>query len=180
MFNPQDWYWKADDDRVFASARSAVVTTSDAGYLAFLAAHGGFARWPTDIHGAQTIQSIQDVLTPYGLSADLKNYAANVRYAKEVGGRIVGGVTYPTDRDTQSKLTAAAVFAQVDNTQTFKWKLVDGTFTASMTATQMITLAAAIGGFVNACFSAEQSVGASIDGGTVTTKAQVDAVFAAI
>lgn len=180
MFNPADWYWKADDGRVFASARMVVVTTADAGYTAFVAAQGGFARWPEDAHGAQTIQSMQDVLTPYGLFADLKRYAAAARFAKEVGGKFISGALYPTDRDTQNKLTAAAVFAQVDNTQTFRWKLADGTFTGSLSASQMIAVAAAVAGFVNSAFLEEQVVGAAIDAGTITTKAQVDAAFAGV
>jgi hypothetical protein len=108
----------------------------------------------------------------------LKPYAAAVRYAKEIAGCMVGGVTYPSDRETQAKLTAAALFAQVDNTQTFQWKLADGSFSATLSAAEMIAVAAAVGGYVNACFAEEAEVVAEIDAGTITTREEIDAAFA--
>lgn len=177
-FDPFDWYWRATDARLFSSATSTLVQPSDAAYTAWLAAGNVATLWPADAQGNQTTASLQDVLAPYGLFADLKAYAAAVRYAKEVGGTVVNGVAYPSDRDTQAKMTAAALFAQVDNTQTFKWKLADGSFTAALTAPQMIAVAAAVGGFVNACFATEQTVDAAIDGGSIISRAQVDAAFA--
>lgn len=86
-------------------------------------------------------------------------------------------MAYPSDRETQAKLTAAALFAQVDNTQTFQWKLADGSFSETLSAAQMI--AAAVGGYVNSCFAEEAEVVAEIDGGTITTREQIDAAFAA-
>ena len=67
---------------------------------------------------------------------ELKAHAASVRYDKEIGGTTVYGVGYPTDRETQAKLTAAALFAQVDNRQTFQWKLADGSFSETLSAAQ--------------------------------------------
>lgn len=108
----------------------------------------------------------------------LKAYAAAARYTKEIAGCVVGGVTFPSDRETQAKLTAAALFAQVDNTQTFQWKLADGSFSEALSAAEMIVVAAAVGGYVNSCFAEEAEVVAGIDGGAVTTREQVDAAFA--
>lgn len=179
LLNPNDWYWQADDGRLFASARGAVVTSADADFQAFLASGGSPSFWPKDANGNQTDISLQDALTPYGLFASLKTYAAAKRYEKEIAGANVGGVVYPSDRETQAKLTAAALFAQVDNTQTFRWKLANGSFTDALTAAQVVAVAAAVGGYVNGCFAIEQSVGAQIDAGTITTRAQVDAAFAA-
>lgn len=109
----------------------------------------------------------------------LIGYAAAVRYAKEIAGCTVGGVAYPSDRETQAKLTTVALFAQVDNTQTFQWKLADGSFSETLSAAQMIAVAAAVGGYVNSCFAEEAEVVAEIDGGTITTREQIDAAFAA-
>ena len=92
---------------------------------------------------------------------------------------MVGGVEYPSDRETQAKLTAAALFAQVDNTQTFQWKLADGSFSEPLSAAEMIGVAAAVGGYVNACFVQEAEVVADIDAGTITTREDIDAAFAA-
>ena len=43
----------------------------------------------------------------------------------------------------------------------------------------MIAVAAAVGGYVNSCFAEEAEVVAEIDGGTITTREQIDAAFAA-
>ncbi|MBR0871211.1 DUF4376 domain-containing protein [Bradyrhizobium tropiciagri] len=177
MYDPFNWYWLADDGRLFSSAVQAVVPADDAAYQAWRAGGRAATRWPADAAGLQTTMSLQDVLTPYGLYVDLKVYAAAVRYAKETGGVTVGEVRYPTDRETQSKLTAAAVFAQVDGSQTFRWKLADGTFAPVLTASEMIAVAAAIGGFVNACFATEQDVVTRIDSGAIVNRSQVDAAF---
>jgi hypothetical protein len=102
-----------------------------------------------------SLQSDVDAVITDGLALtkdELKAYAASVRYYKEVAGTTVNGVSYPTDRETQAKLTAAALFAQVDNAQTFQWKLADGSFSESLSAAQMIAVAAAVGGYVNSCF----------------------------
>lgn len=177
-FNPANWYWRADDGRVFASASQTITDDQDAGFKAWAAAGRPVTTWPRDAGGNQTTAALQGVLSDYGLFCDLKAYAAAVRYSKEVGGTTIGGVAYPTDRETQAKLTAAALFAQVDNTQTFRWKLADGNFSDAMSGAQMLALAAAVGGFVNQCFAIEQSVGAQIDAGTINARAQVDAAFA--
>ena len=177
-YEPSKWYWLADDGRIFSSAQQSIVAADDAGYVAWREAGGSPTSWPRDASGAQTSDALQDVLAPYGLFASLQAYAASVRYSKEVGGFTVNGVKYPSDRESQAKLTAAALFAQVDNTKTFVWKLDDGTFSPSLNATQMIEVAAAVGGYVNDCFAKEATTIAAITAGTITTRDQVDAGFA--
>lgn len=178
-YNPLDWYWKADDGRVFSSSKQSVVASDDADFVAWSTQTGmGATPWPRDLQGNQTTASLQDVLTPYGLFADLASYAADRRWRKEVGGFTFNGVIYPTDRDTQSKMASAFLLASADSTSTFKWKLNDGTFTPTLDATTMQGVAKAIGEFVNGCFTTEETVVAGITGGTITTKAQIDAAFA--
>ncbi|RZM99947.1 hypothetical protein CWO91_34820 [Bradyrhizobium genosp. SA-3] len=189
-FNAADWYWLIGG-QVYASARNTYVDAADAAYVAWRTANGTppAAAAEADVWPAVSrflpawlfdgTTFTQPTATTYS-RAQLKAYAASARYAKEVGGHAVNGVNYPTDRDTQSKLTAAALFAQVDNTQTFKWKLADGTFTGALTAAQMISIAAAIGGFVNQCFAAEQSVCVHIEDGTIISLPEIDQTFASI
>lgn len=174
MYDPSNWYWIVDGDtsKAWSSATAGFVPVSDETYSAWLASGGG----PTPIGSLAELAEVFAAQYPGGM---LKTYAAAVRYAKEIAGCTVGGVTYPSDRDTQAKLTAAALFAQVDNTQTFQWKLADGSFSDELSAAQMITIAAAVGGYVNSCFAEEAAVVAEIDAGTITTRAQVDAAFAA-
>lgn len=75
-YDPADWYWLADDGRLFASARVALVAATDAVYVAWGASGGVATVWPRDDAGNQTIAALQDVLAPRGLYADLKAYAA--------------------------------------------------------------------------------------------------------
>lgn len=102
----------------------------------------------------------------------LINYAASVRYAKEIGGLTVNGKRFLSDRETQAKLTAAAVMGQITPTATFQWKSDDG-FVA-LTAAQVLSVAQAVGGYVQACFAMEGTVVAAISAGTIATKEQVD------
>lgn len=82
MFNPHDWYWLADDGRLFSSARISLVEKEDLGFLEWcmLADQEDDesleppeplhpTRWPIDGNGDQTWASLQDVLTPYGVIA---------------------------------------------------------------------------------------------------------------
>lgn len=69
-FTPKNWYWLADDGRVFASARQTIVTETDTGFLE--AQEGGcVTRWPVDDSNEQTISSLQAVLNSYGIYVDL-------------------------------------------------------------------------------------------------------------
>jgi hypothetical protein len=180
QYNPFDWYWLAKDGRLYSSSREGIVSPTDTAYEAWLAGSDGPTAWPVDTTGNQTSAALQQVLAPYNLFADLAHYAANSRFNAEVGGYTVMGFNFPTDRDTQAKLTAAAVMAQVVPTATFSWKLADGTFTGSLSASQMIQIAAAIGGHVNALFGAEDTIDKAIVSGTISTRAQVDAAIAAV
>jgi hypothetical protein len=124
------------------------------------------------------LAELDDVFAQQYPGGMLKTYAAAVRYAKEISGCMVGGVDYPSDRETQAKLTAAALFAQVDSNQTFQWKLADRSFSEPLSAAEMIAVAAAVGGYVNACFVEEAEVVADVDAGTITTREEIDAAFA--
>ncbi len=67
-FNARNWYWKADNGRVFSSARGQVVPVSDAALASWSADGSGPTTWPRDDDGAQTDAALRDVLAPYGLT----------------------------------------------------------------------------------------------------------------
>ena len=177
-FTPQDWYWLADDGRVFTSARQAVVTADDPAYVAFKAGANPTA-WPRDEAGAQTAAALQDVLTPYGLWADLAGYAAAVRYAKEIGGTTVNGMRVATDDRAKTMLIGTRIAAEADPKFTTPWVGSDGV-PVTLTAEQVIGLSDAVLAHVQACFVAYGVVAAGIAAtpATVTSQAQVDAAFA--
>jgi hypothetical protein len=103
----------------------------------------------------------------------LKRYAAAKRYAVEVGGVAVSGVSYPSDRETQSKFTSAAVMATINPSASFEWKTADGF--KSLSGAELLTVASAVGAHVQACFAFERFIGGAIDGETVTSREAIDA-----
>ncbi|UGX90323.1 hypothetical protein G6321_00031300 [Bradyrhizobium barranii subsp. barranii] len=69
IFNPFDWYWVADDGRVYSSKRQVVVVdTNDPTFVAWKLAEYVPTIWPRDLAGNQTDAALQDVLTPLGKS----------------------------------------------------------------------------------------------------------------
>lgn len=76
-YNPFDWYWYAEDGRIFSSSRQRLVTQKDRDFAAWKKDGNVPQRWPVDEAGVQTDDALQDVLKPYGLNgpeklADLK------------------------------------------------------------------------------------------------------------
>lgn len=72
-FNPANWYWAADDGRVYASARQLIVAETDDAFQSAQAT-GRKTRWPIDDNGAQTLASLSAVVSAYGLR--VPGYAA--------------------------------------------------------------------------------------------------------
>ena len=177
---PRDWYWLAEDGRVYASGRQAITVAGDPAYVDWLAAGNRATAWPRDEVGAQTSASLQDVLTPYGLWIDLSAYAAAKRYALETGGIVVAGAPIATDRQSQAMVGNAYTYVQVSGAATVSYKTAAGFVT--LTADQIKAVALAVGAHVQACFAAEDRVDASIHANpaTITTLAQVDAAFASL
>jgi hypothetical protein len=177
-YNPNAWFWfvGGDTTKVFSSATGTYILASDPAYSVFAETN----RATNIVSEAELI----DVLaaqapsvvfaTPTGLTA----YAASKRYDKEIGGTTISGVAYPTDRDTQSKLASAVLFAQLTPAAVFQWKVADGTFVTLTGLEQIVAVASAIGAFVQGCFALEATTVTAIKAGTITTTAQVDAAFA--
>jgi surface antigen len=178
--NPHFWFWLADDGRIFSGIAQSQVLSTDPDYGSFLA-NNQPSPWPRDNAGNQTDASLQDVLTLYGdMFVTLNYYTADARFRKETGGITVGGVALRTDRLSQSQRDAAHTYLSLATAgTTVAWKNADDSF-ATLTAAQLATQMEATAGFVQDCFSCENTTLASITGGTITTRAQVDAAFAAI
>lgn len=109
--------------------------------------------------------------------SELRAYTASVRYAKEIAGVVVNGTTYPTDRETQAKLTAAVLLTQASPQAVLHWKVGDGSF-VELDAAGLMTVAVAAGNYVQACFIKEAEIVSGIELGTVTNRGQVDVAFA--
>jgi hypothetical protein len=81
---------------------------------------------------------------------------ANLRYEKETGGATLpNSMPVRTDRESQALLTGAAVAASLDPEYEVDWKTPAGFVT--LDATQLLAVAQAVRGHVQACFSNERA-----------------------
>lgn len=95
-----------------------------------------------------------------GIPMEPVNDAAEIakeRYTHEIAGVVIIGVSVLTDRDTQSKLTAAAVRAQRDSSYSVDWKDAGGKF-VNLSAKEIIVLADGVNDYVQACYSREAAL----------------------
>lgn len=115
---PHDWYWLADDGRLYSSTQQRLVKTSDAAYKAWLKEGRVATRWPEDNSGAQTEASLIDVISAYDLViGESALYVARRQrinaLSADCGKEIIGGFrsdalgpvhTYPSDIKDQLNL----------------------------------------------------------------------------
>lgn len=139
MFLPNNWYWLADDGRLFSSARTSLVQEDDLEFLEWLEGGINPTRWPCDSEGEQTEAALQDVLAPYGLIvASNALEAARQRRVAELSTAceraIIGGFTssalgqlhtYPSNLKDQLNLMGSVTDSIVpglpENWQTPFW-----------------------------------------------------------
>jgi len=181
-YDPYNWYWLADDARLFSSSRATLIQPDDADYVAWTEAGNAPTPWPRDAAGEQTTEALQEVLTPYGLFIDLVAYAANVRFNHVSGGLTVTSISpvpFTSDPASRNALVNANEYAKATPGATVNWKFSDGSF-MELDGAQLATATAAMATFVQDCFTCESNTDAAIEAGTITTQAEVDAAFAAI
>jgi len=176
--NPAQHYWLADDDRVYSGPLQQIVTTADPGYAEFLTL-GAPMRWPVDEAGAQTDAILAETLAPHGLAISpagaLMNYAAQLRYAREVEGIDFNGNTVDTDRESQARITRALAYAQVNDDAIVNVKTRDGFI--ELDRQGIADLAKAVGEHVEGLWSTEAAIARKIASGQIKTKDQIDAEF---
>jgi hypothetical protein len=182
MIDPFNWYWLADDSRVYGSAKQTIVTDTDPDYVAWTDAGGVATIWPSDEAGNQTDAALQEVLMPYNLWVDLKAYAANVRYNHASGGVIITSlspVAFLSDPISRNTVDSAFSYLTANASATIQWKMSDGSW-ITVDKAKVTTMNNDIATFIHNCFDCESTTVSGIDGGTITTQQQIDAAFAAI
>lgn len=115
---------------------------------------------------------------PAPSKASLIAHAADVRWRKEVGGVTVAGLPVATDDRSKQMIIGARIAADFDADWTTQWVGADGSI-YPIDAAAIVAISDAVQAHVNACFAAYASVKADIDGGIITTTAEIDAAFAA-
>lgn len=66
-YDPKDWYWVADDGRIFSSRAQSSVGEDDAEFVSW-SENRVPTPWPRDDAGEQTDAALNAVLAPYGSS----------------------------------------------------------------------------------------------------------------
>lgn len=67
MYNPQNWYWLAEDGRIYSSAKQALIKDTNEDFIAWTKAGHPPTPWPKDRDGEETDAALAEVLAPYGL-----------------------------------------------------------------------------------------------------------------
>jgi hypothetical protein len=86
-----------------------------------------------------------------------KSEIAKARYETEIGGVDFNGITIPTDWDTQSKMTAAYIYAKDDVNFSVEWKISKDEF-ISLDSTDIIAIGDLIKTHVQDAFSKEKQL----------------------
>ncbi|WP_316168974.1 MULTISPECIES: DUF4376 domain-containing protein [unclassified Bradyrhizobium] len=181
-FDIRDWYWMRDDGSIFSSAKGEIVSESDPDFVAWTSAGGSPSNWPRDAQGSQTTAALQEVLTPYGLFADMVAYANAVQWARAVGGyqAVVGGkpVTFSTSTESMGLMVGKVARLQQANPPASVFWQVGPVDFVSIPATDFPAIATAVADFVQSTFDKLSAALAAIAAGTITTRDQVDAALA--
>lgn len=152
-------------------------------------------EWHIDAHGVRHIFegpdrtaltcALADEIEPDGSGGwrmvepeiRLIKYAADLRWQREVGGVVVGGVPVATDDRSKVMITGARVAAGADPDWSTVWHGADGQ-TYPVDAAAMVAISDAVQAHVNSSFATFASVKAAIDAGEITTTDEIDAAFA--
>lgn len=96
------------------------------------------------------------------LRAERKSAATALRWEKETGGILIGGVPVATDDRSKTLILGKRAQAQSNPTMSFRWKAASGDW-VDLTGAQIIAIADAVGDHVQACFDREGELQDLID-----------------
>lgn len=187
-----DHYWSVGGDaaNVYSSKTNTYVPIADAGYVAWLET-GKIATpieveadiWPCqqDIKPAWLFNGISFAQpTPTTYTKDqLRDYTAYVRAHKLNDGVTVNGQPFATDVFTVGSLNSAFIYTQSKVTETFSWKLPDGSF-VTLGKADIAALQTAVSQYGQDCYVCEDTLLDGVEVGTIIDLAPIDAAFAAI
>ncbi|MBR0753521.1 DUF4376 domain-containing protein [Bradyrhizobium jicamae] len=179
MFNPFNWYWRADDGRIFASARQQIVDETDPDFIAFAEVQAP-TTWPRDNDGTQTDAALQGVLDPYFIFVTLEAYAANERWKLETGGiASTAGVPLKTDDRGKTMIIGAGLLATNDPNFTTTWVGADGEL-YPLTNDQLKQQVGDLQHHIDACFVAYTDIVTQVRQKKITSHQQIDERFKAV
>ena len=116
------------------------------------------------------------LFAPPSQPVDLAAYARERSYAFEIRGIDVGGMAVETTRTSQGLISRAVALLDADPTQTTVE--FDAGTPQTLTAAEVKAVGVAVGRHVQDAFARRATALRGIAGGTISTVAAVDAVFA--
>lgn len=149
------------DDDIHGSVMPAdVVGISDEQYVTLL--HGMNAGFTARINNTGQAELVaQPPPTQEQARARKLAELADYRWQVETGGVSIGGMLVATDRESQAMLTGALSTLQAGYVSSIDWKGVAGW--ATLTLTELETLAQGVSQHVQWCFAAERQVASQVD-----------------
>jgi Domain of unknown function (DUF4376) len=126
------------------------------------------------------ITSLRPQPAPPAQVTGLLAYSAAKRYEKADSGTTVNDVPIQTDQRTRQAVTAAVTLVQT-NPQTIRWKTATGEF-VTLDTSQVLQIGQGVHQHTQDCFTTEATLADAIQASppTVTSKAEIDAAYAAI
>lgn len=159
---PLDW---REDVMVFAGVKRIAAIRDEAGEVIELLVDPPLDQMTYDAAAAAT------------LKVQLKAYAADLRWRREIGGILVAGLPVATDDRSKMMILGARVAAAANPDWVTVWHGADGG-SYPINAAAMVAISDAVQAHVNQWFATFSIVDAAIVTGEITTKAEIDAAFA--
>ena len=199
MINVLNHYWVIADSAtdVYSSAINTLVPNTDQAFTDWSVAYGGASPIPNEAELAGVLQPyntlpawlfnatdtfIQPSPSTY-TKGQLAAYNADARFRRASGGIVVtslgGTVPFLSDPISRNTINSAYQYAVANPSHITDWKMSDGSF-INLTLAQLTTLNDDMAVFVQGCFTCESTNLTSINSGSMTTLAAIDAAFNAI
>jgi hypothetical protein len=185
--SPTNFYWAADDGRIFSSAVMDVIATpgNDLAYQQWLTDGGVPGLWPYDANGQQTNDSMLNLLATYGIvppgetsKEALMEYAIQVQTELLRAPVVVDGVSVSTDAATEQHMGRLRRLGDASEiTLPTPFKDTTGTW-FDLDIAQLTSIDVALGTTIQDRRAQLRDCEAAIQAGTITTFDQVDAAFA--
>lgn len=176
-YNIADWYWivGGDTSQLWSSKKPGFVPPTDPDYLNFVRLGGG----PTRIG---SLPELIDLFYSNYKPGSLWTYANQVQWDKATGGYTVTvgeqPVTFKTTSEGMSLMTGKSVrLMQPDPPVSIVWQTGLTDF-VDIPAADFLGIATEIADFVQSTFDLLKEVIAEIDSGQITSREQIDAIFA--
>ena len=185
MFDAYNWFWLADDGRIFSSKQQALVASTDPDYVAWLEFNQP-TPWPRDDTDAQTDAALQAVLDPFQtIFVNDEYYARHQGNLAMDGGYVTTGLaSAPQGMPTMSapsnraEINTSVLAAQADNQYVATWIGADGNFYPLTNSEIIENLGKQLAEHMTFCRDAYISSVNGLRAKTLTTRREIDELFA--